>query len=209
LDENMFEVQEAPNAGGKFPIVNPEDCPEAEPNPEFDPTTCELLPKPELPPNMEEYAGGSPGGGGGFENIGKVEGAADEAEKVEGEADEAEKIVGLVVDGREKGLLKGAVDPMESPPVGFVALAAFLAPERWTVKVTPSLKLRDAPSARAASKIASDSNHTVPKCLPGHCFMPQASYGRKRRVRIESHMKNYYEDLNKPGWEIMLSQLRY
>ncbi len=170
----MFVVQEAPNAGGKFPIVNPEDCPEAEPNPEFDPTNCELLPKPELTPNMEEYAGGSPGGGGGFENIGKVEGAADEAEK----------IVGLVVDGKEKGLLKGAVDPIESPPFGVVAFAAFFAPERWTVKVTPSLKLRDKPSARAASKIASDSNHTVPKCLPGHCFMPQAFYGRKREDRI-------------------------
>jgi hypothetical protein len=174
LDENMFAVEEAPNAAGKFPIVNPEDCPETEPNPKFDPTNCELLPKPELPPNTEEYAGGSPGGGGGFENIGGIE----------GEADEAEKIVGLVVDGKENGLLKGAVDPIESPPVGIVAFAAFLATERWTVKVTPSLKMRDAPSARASSKIACDSNHTNPNCLPGKCFMPQAFCTRKREDKI-------------------------
>ena len=112
-----------------------------------------------------------------------------------------------MVDGKENGLLKGAVDPIESPPVGVVAFAAFLAPQRWTVKVTPSLKMRDAPSARASSKIACDSNHTNPKCLPGKCFMPQAFY--RRSVRIKSHIENYDEGLNKPGWEIMLSQLRY
>ncbi len=146
MDAKLVEFEEAPKAGGKFPTENPVDCPEAKPNPEFEPPNCELLLKPKFD-DTEEYAGGSPGGGGGFVN----------ANGCDDTADEAENMLEWVGDGKENGLLKGVGEAMESAALGNVAAGEFLLPPRWTVKTTPSLKLRDEPNARAASKLSSVS----------------------------------------------------
>ena len=142
LVENTEAADEATNAGAKLPMANPDDCPEVKPNPAPEPPNCMLPVKPTLPPKTDAYAGGSPGGGGGLTN--GTENAVEVA------------AVEVVVEGNGNGLLKKAGEPMESPARGDGTSAAFLFPTLKTVKVMPSLNLRDAPSSKAASKISFD-----------------------------------------------------
>ncbi len=155
-------MEEAPKPGEKLPIANPDDCPEAKPNPVLEPPNCELLPKPKLTLGTERYAGGSPGGGGGLIN---ANGCAD---------DDAKEVVvaELVNEGKENGLLKGVGEAIGSAALGDIKFAAFLLPPRTTVNVRPSITMRDEPMARAASKLSLVSNQAVPKGLPGDCLMP-------------------------------------